>query len=89
MPNRSVSLSKFLGINFEIYFVFMKKVFENILVPYDDSPNSKRVLSKAFALAELSDSTITLVHVISYHKAMGKIVEPKKESIINHVKNFF
>lgn len=40
-------------------------------------------------MAELADSTITLVHVISYHKAVAKIVEPYKESIISHVEKFF
>ena len=67
----------------------MAKVFGSILVPYDNSMNSKRALGKAFALAELTDGAITLVHVISYHKAVAKIVEPYKESIINHVKKFF
>jgi nucleotide-binding universal stress UspA family protein len=67
----------------------MAKEFGNILVPYDDSSNSKRALNKAFALAELTDAPITLVHVIEYHKAVAKIVEPYKESIINHVKKFF
>ena len=67
----------------------MVKPFGNILVPYDNSLNAKRALSKAFTLAELTDASITLVHVISYHKAMAKIVERYKESIINHVKNFF
>lgn len=67
----------------------MAKVFGNILVPFDDSPNAKRALAKAFSLAELTDATITLVQVISYHKAMAKIVEPYKESIINHVKKIF
>jgi nucleotide-binding universal stress UspA family protein len=67
----------------------MAKAFVNILVPYDDSSNSKRALAKAFALAELTKAPITLVHVIEYHKAMAKIVEPYKESIINHVKKFF
>jgi nucleotide-binding universal stress UspA family protein len=67
----------------------MVKVFGNILVPYDDSSNSKRALNKAFALAELTDAPITLVHIIDYHKAVAKIVEPYKESIINHVKKIF
>ena len=67
----------------------MKKEFRNILVPFDNSPNSKRALKKAFSIAKMANSTITLVHVISYHKAMGKIVEPYKESIIDHVKKFF
>lgn len=64
-------------------------VFEKILLPYDNSVNSKRALSKAFALASVTNSTITLVHVIAYHKAMAKIVEPYKETIIGHVKKFF
>jgi nucleotide-binding universal stress UspA family protein len=64
-------------------------IFKNILVPYDDSTNSKRALSKAFSLAELGDSTLTIIHVISYHKAMAKIVEPYKESMVNHVERFF
>lgn len=64
-------------------------VFKNILVPYDNSQNSKRALNKAFALAELTDGTITLVHVIEYHKPVAKIVEPYKESIIAYVKKFF
>ena len=67
----------------------MEKAFGNILVPYDDSSNSKRALAKAFALAELTKAPITLVHVIEYHKAVAKIVEPYKESMINHVKKFF
>ena len=40
-------------------------------------------------MAELTDAPITLVNVIEYHKAVAKIVEPYKESIINHVKKFF
>jgi len=68
-----------------IYYV----MFERILVPYDNSVNSKRALNKAFALASLTKSTITLVHVIEYHDAMAKVVEPYKETMINHVKKFF
>lgn len=67
----------------------MVNEFENILVPYDDSLNSKRALKKAFSLAKLTNASITLVHVIEYHKAMAKIVEPYKESMINHVEKFF
>lgn len=63
-------------------------VFGRILVPYDNSVNAKRALSNAFALASETNSTITLVHVIAYHKAIAKIVEPYKETIINHVKKF-
>ena len=64
-------------------------LFKNILVPYDDSVNSKRALSKALELASLAKSTITLVHVIEYHSAMAKIVEPYKETMIDHVNKFF
>jgi len=63
-------------------------VFEKILVPYDNSIHAKRALSKALTLASLTKSTITLVHVIEYHGAMSKIVEPYKETLINHVKKF-
>lgn len=63
-------------------------VFKNILVPYDDSEHSKLALRKAFELASLANSTITLVHVIEYHKTMAKIVEPYKETMINHVEKF-
>ena len=51
----------------------MAKSFNNILVPYDDSPNSKRALAKSFELAELTNGKITVINVISYHKAMGNI----------------
>jgi len=67
----------------------MVKSFENILVPYDNSPNSKIALNKAFELADLSNGRITLIHVISYQKAIAKIVEPYRESLIDHVKKFF
>jgi nucleotide-binding universal stress UspA family protein len=62
--------------------------FKKILVPYDDSVNSRRALSNAFVLASVTGSTITLVHVIAYHKAIAKIVEPYKETMIGHVKKF-
>ncbi|KER06493.1 Universal stress protein YxiE [Marine Group I thaumarchaeote SCGC AAA799-E16] len=63
-------------------------VFEKILVPYDNSPNSKLALKKALTLAALTKSNITIVHVIAYHKAMAKIVEPYTETIFIHVKKF-
>ena len=63
-------------------------VFKKILLPYDDSINSKRSLSKALELASVTDSTITIVHVIAYHNAMAKIVEPYKETLISHVEKF-
>ena len=67
----------------------MVRSFENILVPYDNSPNSKIALNKAFEMAELSNGRITLIHVISYQKAIAKIVEPYRETLIDHVKKFF
>lgn len=67
----------------------MPKSFARILVPYDDSPNSKKALNKAFELAELSNGKVTLIHVISYQKTIAKIVEPYRESLYEHVKKFF
>ena len=67
----------------------MTKSFDNILVPYDNSPNSKMALNKAFELAELSNGKITIIHVISYQKAIAKVVEPYRESLYEHVKKFF
>lgn len=66
----------------------MAKEFGQILVPYDDSENAKRALNKALALASMANATITLVHVISYHKAMAKIVQPYRGKLITHVKKF-
>ena len=66
----------------------MAKFFKNILVPFDNSPNSKRALSNAIKIALLSQSTVSLVHVISYHGAMAKIVQPYKGKMISHVKQF-
>jgi nucleotide-binding universal stress UspA family protein len=66
----------------------MTKSFKKILVPFDNSVNSKRALSNAIALAELSNGTLSLVHVISYHNAMAKIVQPYKGKMISHVKKF-
>jgi len=66
----------------------MVQTFAKILVPFDNSENSKRALKKAIALAILSGGTITLVHVISYQKAMAKIVQPYKGKMISHVKKF-
>ena len=67
----------------------MAKSYAKILVPYDDSPNSKKALSRAFELAELSNGGITLIHVISYQKTIAKIVEPYKETLFEHVRKFF
>jgi len=64
-------------------------IFEKILVPYDNSINSKRALDKALELASISNSAITLVHVVEYHNDMAKIVEPYKENMIEHVNKFF
>ena len=54
----------------------------------NNSPNSKRALSNAIAIAKLSSGSITLVYVISYHSAMAKIVQPYKGKMISHVKKF-
>ena len=62
--------------------------FKKILVPYDDSPNAKRALKNAITFAKSSHATIVLVHVISYHKTMAKIVQPYKGKLITHVKHF-
>jgi nucleotide-binding universal stress UspA family protein len=62
--------------------------FKDILVPYDNSANSKRALKQAFVLASLTNGKITIVHSISYDKAMGKIIEPYKETILRHIKEF-
>ncbi len=67
----------------------MEKAFGNIIVPYDNSPNSKRALTKAFSLAGITDATVTLIHVINYQKAMAKIVQPYKGTMLDYVEKFF
>ncbi|KEQ55760.1 Universal stress protein [Marine Group I thaumarchaeote SCGC AAA799-E16] len=62
--------------------------YMKILVPFDNSPSSLRALSKAIALANISNGSITLIHVISYHKAVAKIVGPYKGRLITHVTKF-
>jgi len=62
--------------------------FKNILVPYDNSANSKKALKQAFVLASLSDGKITIIHIISYNKTMSKIIEPYKETVLQHIKKF-
>ena len=74
-------------VNLSLRTIFCM-VFTKILVPYDDSISSKLALRKAFELAPLTNSTITLVHVIEYHNAMAKVVQPYKETMINHVRKF-
>lgn len=59
-----------------------------ILVPFDNSAPSLRALTKAIHFANLTDGSITLVHVISYHKAVAKIVGPYKGKLITHVTKF-
>ncbi len=66
----------------------MVNKFKNILVPYDDSINSKRALNKAVTIANITDAKLTLVHVISYHKAMAKIVGSYKGKLIDYVNKF-
>ncbi|MGD8707620.1 MAG: universal stress protein, partial [Nitrosopumilaceae archaeon] len=62
--------------------------FKKILVPYDNSINSKHALNKAFELASIAGSTVIIVNVISYHNAVAKIIEPYKETMLGHVKKF-
>lgn len=66
----------------------MAKTFTKILVPFDNSPNSKRALKNAIVLASISNASLSLVHVISYHGAMAKIVQPYKGKMISHVNKF-
>jgi nucleotide-binding universal stress UspA family protein len=61
----------------------MEKIFGNILVPYDDSPHSKRALDKALAMAELTGADLTLAHVISYDELPDKIIQPQEGSILH------
>lgn len=65
-----------------------KKQTQNILVPFDNSPNSIRSLDYALDWAKIIDAKITLVHVISYHKALAKIVGPYRGTLISHVGKF-
>lgn len=60
----------------------------NVLVPFDNSPSSFRALTKAIKFANLGNGSITLVHVISYNKAVAKIVGPYKGKLVDHVSRF-
>ena len=59
-----------------------------ILVPFDDSANSRRALDHALLMAEKIGAKITLVHVISYHGAMAKVIGSYKGTLIKHVTKF-
>ncbi len=59
-----------------------------ILVPFDNSPASLRALTKAIYFANFTNGSITLVHVISYHKAVAKIVGSYKGKLITYVTKF-
>lgn len=65
----------------------MAKKFK-ILLPFDNSANSLRALSKAAFFANKTNGSITLVHVISYNMALAKIVGPYKGKLITHVDEF-
>ena len=67
--------------------MLMAKKFK-ILLPFDNSPNSLRALSKAAFFANKTHGSVTLVHVISYNQAMAKIVGPYKGKLISHVDEF-
>lgn len=60
----------------------------SILVPFDNSSNSKRALDQALSIAQMSHSGITLVYVVSYHGVMGKIIGPYKGTLISHITKF-
>jgi len=66
----------------------MSNEFKNILVPIDDSKYSIRALNKAIALANATDATITLAHVISYNKSKAKIDEPSENTLTEYVNKF-
>jgi len=59
-----------------------------ILVPFDNSNNSLRALTKANALAKRANASITILHVVSYDRTVAKIVGSYKGKMIDHVKNF-
>lgn len=59
-----------------------------ILLPFDNSANSLRALSKAAFFADKTQGTVTIVHVISYNKALAKVVGPYKGKLITHVDEF-
>ncbi|NIU01971.1 MAG: universal stress protein, partial [Nitrosopumilaceae archaeon] len=65
-----------------------KKKFKNILVPFDDSKNSQRALDKAIQLATDLNGKLTIIHVISYHKTVAKIVGPYKGRLVDSVNKF-
>ncbi len=65
----------------------MAKKFK-ILFPYDNSANSLRALSKVAFFANKTQGNVTLVHVISYNRALAKIVGPYKGKLITHVDEF-
>lgn len=59
-----------------------------ILVPFDNSSASLRALTKAIYFASFTNGSITLIHVISYHKAVAKIVGSYKGKLITYVTKF-
>ena len=65
----------------------MAKKFK-ILFPFDNSANSQRALSKVTFFANKTQGSVTLVHVISYNRALAKIVGPYKGKLITHVDEF-
>lgn len=59
-----------------------------ILVPFDNSNNSLRALTKANTLAKRANASITILHVVSYDRTVAKIIGSYKGKMIDHVKNF-
>lgn len=66
----------------------MGQKIQKILVAFDNSKNSIRALKNAIYWAKIMEAKIILVHVISYHGAVAKIVGPYKGTLIEHVKKF-
>lgn len=68
--------------------ILMAEIFRNILVPYDDSPHSKRALNKALGMAEITGADLTLAHVISPDATSDKIIQPHEDSILRQELEF-
>ena len=77
-----------LSIKLKRNIILMAKIFGNILVPYDDSPHSKRALSKALGMAEITGADLTLAHVISYDSTGDKMIQPHEDSILRQELEF-
>jgi nucleotide-binding universal stress UspA family protein len=68
--------------------VIMAKIFGNILVPYDNSPHSKKALNQALGMAELTGANLTLAHVISHDDTVDEIIQSHEDSMLRHELEF-